>query len=637
MKREFWLWQIVLCLACILPSGAGAQPAHPDRDYFGEGKLFANSDQWEKALRTWYQGRVALEMQGISDPRIGINFIELATEKRAAQYYGSASDMYLWGFSNFDFDEHASTVRLEIQRLLPLLPESEREEWQKALDAGDAKAIYHLIRNFWLERDPTPTTPGNERLIEHWERIAYARTHFRRNIRLPYLTDDRGTIYVKYGEPQKKKAGRMGSSQTELLRLIDDLGARNEIMQYDEHPEYELWVYTNLDPVRGIFFLFGEEGGNGPFKLLDGVEDLISTKAFSIYSERLTGIRAAYYLQMVYYSELRMMDSFFENRYLDMDYEWSKQRGPNKRKLKDQYQMYVSENQYNPIYKYAPPERSSFEDQYSQITVNTRLIRLLDENNRQKLAILVFSSPRIRGGDVQIVDKQVIKIPEFYVKNTLILRDAELNEMRREEAKRIRGLDNTAIFVVENLEGVQQMVVAAEALPLRPIAPGPNKSGQINAFAMGKADIKLPAPLSTHPDSLEVSDLIFGIDFPSEIDPESVPFPILPVQMVQKTDPARVYLEVYHLAGAPGEQGQFRIEFKIVRRGSPAAPVDQREMIASAFDFESQGRRSKEYFGVDLQSLGRGMYEIIVEVTDKKSGQRKARKATFSVYEASTQ
>ena len=372
--------------------------AQQSRDYYADGKLFANTTGWDRALKTWYQGRTALDMQGTSDPRIGIAFIELATERGALQYYGTASEMYIWGFSKFDFAEHVAVVRQEIERLLPIVPEGEHKSWHAALEAGDAGQMYRLIRYFSLERDPTPTTHGNERLIEHWQRIAHARKNYRKNIRMPYLCDDRGTIYVRFGEPDRQKSGRMGSNQTELLRLIPDFSAREEIRRYDEHPEFEIWVYDDLDPTRSIFFLFGNENGKGQFKLLNGVEELISTNANSVSSERSTGIRAAYYLQMVYYNELRMMDSFFESRYNDMDYEWGRQRGPNKRKLKDQYHMFVSQNTFNPVHKYAPPAQSSFDEQFSQITIFTREARFLDDDNEPSLALLVFSSPKIKGG-----------------------------------------------------------------------------------------------------------------------------------------------------------------------------------------------------------------------------------------------
>ena len=58
-----------------------------------------------------------------------------------------------------------------------------------------------FVRMFWQRRDPTPATPGNERLVEHYRRVLYAMQHFSTG-RKPW--DRRGEIYIRYGEPAHK-------------------------------------------------------------------------------------------------------------------------------------------------------------------------------------------------------------------------------------------------------------------------------------------------------------------------------------------------------------------------------------------------------------------------------------------------
>ena len=55
---------------------------------------------------------------------------------------------------------------------------------------------------FWNERDANPTTIENERLVEHYRRVMYARIHFSEK-QYPY--DRRGEIYVRYGEPDDRR------------------------------------------------------------------------------------------------------------------------------------------------------------------------------------------------------------------------------------------------------------------------------------------------------------------------------------------------------------------------------------------------------------------------------------------------
>jgi len=66
------------------------------------------------------------------------------------------------------------------------MPESERPDF---------------LRTFWLERDPTPVTETNQRRLEHYRRVWYARRHFS-EARTPY--DDRGATYVRFGEPDER-------------------------------------------------------------------------------------------------------------------------------------------------------------------------------------------------------------------------------------------------------------------------------------------------------------------------------------------------------------------------------------------------------------------------------------------------
>ena len=59
-----------------------------------------------------------------------------------------------------------------------------------------------IWRTFWNERDANPATIVNERLIEHYRRVMYARIHFSEK---QYPFDRRGEIYVRYGKPDDRQ------------------------------------------------------------------------------------------------------------------------------------------------------------------------------------------------------------------------------------------------------------------------------------------------------------------------------------------------------------------------------------------------------------------------------------------------
>jgi GWxTD domain-containing protein len=104
---------------------------------------------------------------------------------------------------------------------------------------------------FWKEKDPTPTTERNERYEEHLRRVAHADTFFRS---LSYFWDDRGRIYIRYGEPDFREFNPMGDA----LYDTDPFGSTEEL-HYTINEEqmtvrkqsggygWEKWTYGRLN------------------------------------------------------------------------------------------------------------------------------------------------------------------------------------------------------------------------------------------------------------------------------------------------------------------------------------------------------------------------------------------------------
>lgn len=64
--------------------------------------------------------------------------------------------------------------------------------------AEDPAARREFLARFWAARDPDLMTNVNERKLEHYRRVWYARTDFSAKA---YPWDRRGEVYVRYGEP----------------------------------------------------------------------------------------------------------------------------------------------------------------------------------------------------------------------------------------------------------------------------------------------------------------------------------------------------------------------------------------------------------------------------------------------------
>ncbi len=80
-----------------------------------------------------------------------------------------------------------------------IFSDRDREKY-RTLPTHAARVKFMLY--FWRREDMTPATEVNERLIEHYQRLAYVRQAFPAFNKRGY--DDRGAIYVRYGPPDER-------------------------------------------------------------------------------------------------------------------------------------------------------------------------------------------------------------------------------------------------------------------------------------------------------------------------------------------------------------------------------------------------------------------------------------------------
>lgn len=107
---------------------------------------------------------------------------------------------------------------------------------------------------YWIRNDPTPLTTKNENQDEYNRRVSYAR----RVYSAPTISgfDDRGKIYVKYGEP--------------LLKYVEPMGT--EFAKANES-----WSYA--DRYNGLTFDFIGDGST--FKLTNNFRRLVVARSIS--------------------------------------------------------------------------------------------------------------------------------------------------------------------------------------------------------------------------------------------------------------------------------------------------------------------------------------------------------------------
>ena len=166
-------------------------PEHPEAllRFAGICHRFELYDRGAERLR-----KMAEEMEGIRPEviRTMLTQFEALAMSARKQYdmLQRALETYIKGLDAEEQEIYAD--------LAHVAPPDVLEAWQSA--AGPERDRVWL--EFWNGRDPNPATVENERLVEHYKRIMYARLHFSSG-QQPY--DRRGEMYVRFGEPDDRR------------------------------------------------------------------------------------------------------------------------------------------------------------------------------------------------------------------------------------------------------------------------------------------------------------------------------------------------------------------------------------------------------------------------------------------------
>jgi GWxTD domain-containing protein len=114
-----------------------------------------------------------------------------------------------------------------------------------------------FIEQFWLQRDPDPTTALNEFQTEHYRRIAYANEHFESGFAGWQV--DRGRVYILHGPPTEIERNPTGK---QYERPMHEGGGST--MTY----AFEVWRYREIPGIgTDIVLEFVDPSGTGEYRL----------------------------------------------------------------------------------------------------------------------------------------------------------------------------------------------------------------------------------------------------------------------------------------------------------------------------------------------------------------------------------
>lgn len=650
------------------------------QDYYEEGVRLAEQGRAVEALEIWQQAR-----EGTPDPRIGIAYLELATEENLSEHYEQATEMYYWGFSGNSVASYREVLDEEIERIGPLVEDATLSRWQD-LAGDDASALADEIVGFWRHLDLTPGTEYNERLIEHWERIAHSREHFTRSRRDPYGTDDRASVYVRYGEPDLVRSGQILFDASMAGAWITEIWEGNQMMKgtppsanpevvaqivkevrsFYTFPEYEVWAYRDLrtDRNESTFFFFGSDGDTGGFSQLTQVEGMIPNAAFSMgkRSGRDRGwmastggisdkIRAGLILQLMYYQELSTVDIYFGDRMEEIQ-----------RRARENISLGLMQEMKTRSFSdmiearaHSPREESDYAGLMPEIPVTVSQYRLLDEQNRPVLETFVQSYPQtaflndylrnrsdapvsvdrisqeVRSQAAGALDEYDLShsvriFGEFYAQNDAVESPAPLVLDREKHSPSVLRVPNgqegtRQLFSAELFNRDNTSSVRGERGPFPPDLRG-----------VGTTEVRQPEPLTTEPDQIEMGDLILGFGMISDSE-DRYPFRVTHNRRIPSGEALAVHVEVYHLQTNADNISDFTLNYEVMEPnpGIIRWISKYRSNTELTLNIQNDSSRYAENLEIRTRDLDTGSYLLRLVATDRATGQSMERELEFEV------
>lgn len=146
-----------------------------------------------------------------------------------------------------------------------------QEAYLEYVTITDTTEAADWLRKFWIKHDPTPTTPENEFEQEHERRVYHAICFFGSPAKGGPPWDDRGEVYIRYGEPNERRIVQNGLDDNPAARLDRERTRRNTFggdaiddVISDGQGATEVWTYYRYNQT----FQFNDDQGWGFFNMV---------------------------------------------------------------------------------------------------------------------------------------------------------------------------------------------------------------------------------------------------------------------------------------------------------------------------------------------------------------------------------
>ena len=652
----------------------------------------------EDAREVWKLGEEALEERNIFDFRLQAALLSATFTNEWREDYLVNTTRYLRILGHLDGTQSLrslSNFTPFLEALLFILPESLQDDL--GLQVGSDIHEYswspytsNTLVAWWRSQDPAPATRINELLLEHLQRIAYARKYYVADGQF----DDRGMIYIRLGEPSSTT--RVQFDKTSFRNKVTD---RSLTINESDFPSNEFWYFEHIDD--SAHYLFHDKFG--PYRIGE-INDLIPPSIRSGLGSSSRGKTKAKHLIRTLeeiYRQLSLYHQDFALRYQnvasfsgmldeaelaaetsalwissdeqveeegdgDLTSRLANMRGvdfsntglpgssfnPNRPdlfilsamasdKASEELQIVSRE-------EYVPQVRSSFFDELAPLPLLIRSARFLDPDGTTRTEIY-WAAPTgslaldkdaldalIRDGytsdDYLLVVSTVQKAPDYTERvvnyNRKLLKDIGNGEdiSISDQTTIVRG--DSGLYHIA-VQWDQRVALLDETGTPREIGP----HVKANVYRQDSLQALISDGQTLEMSDLKpmiIPDLTPETDISEDILQTAIPYPST---RIKQDTPIILYFELYHLAFNSEDLTGYSIEYTIERK-SGGLRLGRRQQNNTSFKSTQEGseRTAVEQLLIDLSEWrGEGDIEIKVTVTDEVTQQQVSRSLAYTL------
>lgn len=262
--------------------------------------------------------------------------LEYVTKNRLEHCYEVVNNEFFEHLKHSDIHEEFEQLKRHVQHILLIDEGDIPRRLSLQLENKDPQ-IGERISYYWSVNNPAPWLNYNKALFDFWERLNYAQHTFTYRTNTHIGTDDRGIIYLKYGDPDLIDSGTLTPNRQRLQGWIRDFmiangnGTQNfselanafnanYITQHFNHIRYSIWVYQQ--PGRdNLIFIFGDDADGGRFSLKESLDDFIPSMAFRQSKFLLEfDVGPSLFLQLMLYDHFSHLDNYFSRQFSELRY-----------------------------------------------------------------------------------------------------------------------------------------------------------------------------------------------------------------------------------------------------------------------------------------------------------------------------